>query len=152
DEALAACDAPVWQGHVPLILRGRHAWVEARAGRVSEGVARMREVLRESPDYWWGWEQLATWCRDGQDHAGYLEAAEALARLAPQDPVSFGYLGEARQRTGDAAGAREALRRATEIAPGYAFAALALFNMDLTGGDLEGAAATLAALRPHADG
>jgi hypothetical protein len=112
----------------------------------------MRELLKESPDYWWAWENVAIWCRDTQDHAGYLEAAQALVRLAPQDPISYGYLGEARQRTGDAAAAREAYRRATELSPSYVFGALALFDMDLEGGNLEGAASTLAALRTHADG
>ncbi len=151
DEARAACNDPVWQGQPPLTLRGRAAWVEARAGRIAEAAERMRALLETAPDYWWGWEQLAIWSRDRGDNADYLRAAEALVRLAPQDVIGFGYLGEARLRSGDRAGAYEAYRRAVQLAPGYLFGAMSLFDMQLQDGDHEGAAATLAGLRPHAD-
>ena len=32
DEARLACNADVWLGQVPMILRGRLAWIEAKAG------------------------------------------------------------------------------------------------------------------------
>jgi cellulose synthase operon protein C len=152
DEARSACDAPVWQGQPPLILRGRAAWVEAQRGDVPAAAAQMRAVLDIDPDYWWGWEQLAGWRRQLGDQAGYLQAAEALVRLAPQDSISYGYLGDARRQGGDRAAARAAFERAVDLAPAYPFGALALFDLQLEDGDVDDAAVTLGGLRGQVDG
>lgn len=152
EEALAACNAPIWQGQPTLILRGRSAWIEARRGHISEAIAQMKAVLEQAPDYWWGWDQLAGWCRTAQDHEGYKSAGEALVRLAPRDPVSYGYLGEAKLRLGDREGARDAYRRSIAVAPSYTFGGLQLFHLQLDDNQMDEAAATLDTVRAHGNG
>jgi tetratricopeptide (TPR) repeat protein len=143
DEAEAACNASLWAGRPPLVLRGRAAWVVAQRGNVAEAVRRMRAVLAEDSEYYWGWEQLASWLRNSGTPAEYLEAAQMLVRLAPDDPISLGYLGEAQIRNGNKEAGKNNYRRALELAPDYAFAAYALFDAQLADGELDEAAQTL---------
>jgi tetratricopeptide (TPR) repeat protein len=149
DAALDACRASVWDGQPPLFLRGRAAWVEGKRGNVQEAIALMRQAVAEDPNYYWGWEQLARWYRSEGANAEYLEAAGNLVRLAPQNPTALAYAGEAKQRTGDCAGAKEDYRRALDLAPDFIFVALNLFDMQLEDNELDAAAATLELLRKH---
>jgi hypothetical protein len=57
-----------------------------------------------------------------------LRASRALVRLGPQNPTSYGYLGEALLRTGDRVTAKEALLQALQIEPRYAFAGYQLID------------------------
>jgi tetratricopeptide (TPR) repeat protein len=152
DEAAAACAAPVWEGRPPLILRGRAAWLEAQRGRTAEAIRRMKAVLAEDPEYFWGWDQLAIWQREIGTPAEYQEAATMLIRLAPQDPVGLGYLGEAQLRAGDRAAAKVSYRRSVELSPDYAFGWQALFDAQLADDGVDDAAQTLALLRQHVKG
>jgi tetratricopeptide (TPR) repeat protein len=152
DEAEAACLTPVWGGRPPLILRGRAAWLLAQRGKVAEAAERMRQVLAEDPEYYWGWEQLAGWWRDAGTPEQYLEAARMLVRLAPQDPVSLGFLGEALLRSGNRGAGKDAFRRSFDLAPDYAFGGQALFDAHLADEELEDAAATLALLEARVGG
>jgi tetratricopeptide (TPR) repeat protein len=152
DEAIAACQAPVWAGRPPLILRGRVAWIEAQRGNVAEAISRMRAVVAEDSEYYWGWEQLASWVRDRGTAAEYLEAAQMLVRLAPDDAMSLGYLGEAQLRSGNRAAGKTTYRRALELAPAYTFAGQALFDAQLDDEELDDAAQTLAILETHSAG
>lgn len=146
DEAEAACRPPAWDGP-PLILRGRLAWLKAQRGDVAAAVTQMRAALAEDPDYHWGWTQLADWLRDRGTPQEYLEAGENLVRLGPGRAMSYGYRGEGRHRAGDRAGAKDDFRKAFETDPSYGFAGMFLFDMQLADGELDAAAATLAALK-----
>src|SRR5262249_60702393 len=66
DEAAAACDPGVWNGQPPRTLRGRAAWIEARRGNVQGAIERMRALVVEDANYWWGWNPL----RQGDRGAG----------------------------------------------------------------------------------
>jgi tetratricopeptide (TPR) repeat protein len=146
-EALMACRAPVWDGPPPLILRGRAAWVEAERGNFPEAIRQMRVALQEDPNYYWGWSRLTEWTRSNATDPDYLEAASHMVRLAPNNPVSFGYRGEARQRVGDRAGAKQDYQKAIELDPAYGFAGLALFDEQMQDNELDAAAQTLDLLR-----
>jgi tetratricopeptide (TPR) repeat protein len=152
DEAEAACLPPSWGDRPPLILRGRAAWVAACRGDLAGAMARMRPVLEENPGYHWGWSRLVEWARDAGTKEQYLEAAEGLARGAPEDAVSLAYLGEAKLRAGDSDGAKASFRRALEIAPEHDFVAMSLFDLELEAGEIEAAGAALDALKTHGDG
>jgi hypothetical protein len=107
----------------------------------------MRNVLAYHPDYRWGWRNLADWLCVAGPATEYLEAAEALLRLTPSDPVALAIRGEARFKTDDRAGARNDFRRALELADHYAFAAFYLFDIELADEDYEAAARTLETLK-----
>src|SRR5207244_9452598 len=112
----------------------------------------MRAVVAEDPGYWWGWSQLSEWYRDHGTPVEYVEAAEAMVRLAPYDSVSLGCRGEARLRSGDRAGAKADFRQAIEYAPDYAFGGYTLFDMQLADRELHDAAKTLEHLQRHVGG
>ncbi len=152
DEADQACSPPCWGVRPPILLRGRAAWIVARRGDLAGAMTGMRAVLDDDPDYGWGWRQLAGWAREAGTAEEYLEASQALARLWPEVAVSQGYLAEALLRTGDRAGAKEGYRRALELAPGYDFAAMSLFDLELEDGELDAAGNTLEGLKSREDG
>ncbi|MCX7702007.1 MAG: tetratricopeptide repeat protein, partial [Gemmataceae bacterium] len=153
DEAMAACAPPAFaEQTIPHILRGRAAWVEFQRGRLQLAIAMMEKIVKEEPDYYWGWQRLADWYEASQRPEKFLEASEHLVRLAPRDAMSFEYRGEARRAAGDHTGAKEDFRRAFEIDPEYMMAGLNLLDEQLADDELEEAAETLAILREHSDG
>ncbi len=153
EDGLAVCAwVPPGDSRPPLELRGRAAWIEGRRGNLAGAIARMREVVAEDPGYAWGWRQLADWHRDAGDASEFLEAARQVARLYPQSAVAFETLGQALLRNGDEKAAEADFARAFELAPDAPAAGLALFDLRLKRGDLDGAAAALRGLRTHGEG
>jgi tetratricopeptide (TPR) repeat protein len=151
DEAEAACRPATWNGNSPLILRGRLAWVKAQRGEVAAALTEMRAALAQDPAYYWGWRQLADWLRDHGTAEEYRNAGDNLVRLAPERADSHGYRGEGRDRCGDRAGAKDDFLRSLERDPAYRFGAIYLFDFQVADGELEAAAATLAAVKTTGD-
>jgi tetratricopeptide (TPR) repeat protein len=149
DEAEAACHPEAWNGHPPMELRARSAWLQAEQGNLGEAIERMKAVVADEPQFFGAWSRLADWCQHAEDKEGYLQASEALVRINPQYEVSYGYLGEARLLNGDRKGAVEAYRHGFELNPQYEFAGNALFDLQMEDGDLAGAAATVGVLKSH---
>ena len=85
DEAMAACTAEAWCERRPVTLRGRAAWVAARRGDARGAIPQTRDALAQDTDYYWGWQNLADWTCDAGETALYLEAAEAMVRLVPDN-------------------------------------------------------------------
>ncbi len=152
NEALDACHPPVFGGALPLILRGRAAWVMAARGDRDSAISAMREILQADPDYYWGWQQIANWYDAVEAHADYLEAAENLVRLGPTDPAAYGYRGEAKLFGGDRRGAKADFQKAFDLDPNYAFAGLHLMDELLADDELDTANKTLARLQEHIGG
>ena len=152
DEALATCRPAIWPEHPPVELRAREAWIAAEQGRIEDAIAAMRAAVADEPNFYGGWHRLADWLRERQDAAAYLEAAKALVRIDPQYELSYGYLGEALLLNGDRRGAREAYRRAFELAPTYEFAGFSLFDLQLEDEQLDDAEKALGVLRAHVGG
>ena len=151
NEALEACNAPIWQGHPPNELRARAAWIEAERGQGAAAVKLMEAVVRDDPNFYGAWSKLADWYHVLGDKDGYMRAAEALVRLSPHYEVSLGYLGEARFIKGDKRGAREALERAFELNPRYEFAGNLLYDMHFEAEEYDQAAAWSARVREHSE-
>lgn len=152
EDASAACDAEVWGDRPPVSLRGRAAWVVARGGDLSDAIDRMRAVLAEDGDYYWGWWNLAEWCRDRDRPDEYLKAAEEMVRLAPDSPHAVSCRGNARRRSGDRAGAKADFRRASDMSPAYGYAVFQLFDLEVEDWNFKAAAQVLEVLRAHHDG
>ncbi|WP_337174245.1 C39 family peptidase [Paludisphaera sp.] len=151
DEALAACSPPIFGDRPPSVLRGRAAWVLHARGDRDEARERMRALVAENPEYGWAWRQLLEWSRHDDDPAEQLEAATQCVRLYGEDPSALVELGEARNRAGDRLGAREAFARAVAAAPGYDYARIELFDVELAVDNPVGASRALAPLIERGD-
>ncbi|MCW8133350.1 MAG: tetratricopeptide repeat protein, partial [Planctomycetota bacterium] len=152
DEALAACRPAIFGDKQPIELRGRAAWIKAQAGRGEEAIADMRALLKEAPEYAWGWYQLVRWYYQTEEAKPYLEAAQTYMKLAPNNAIALAYLGDAWLRNKDRDGARAAFERACELDPDYPFPAASLFDMHLEDKDHEGAARALIRMNKYAEG
>ncbi len=151
DEALDVCRS-FPGGHAPPELAARAAWVLAAMGDRDAALAAMRDVVAGEPNHGWAWMQIADWSEAAGDFEASLAAAEQLARITPVDAVTQSYLAHAARLTGDGARAKQAFRRALEVAPDHAFASVNLFDMELQDGELDAARATLALLVKHCSG
>lgn len=149
NEASEACRPPVWGDHSPVQLRGRLAWLQSQQHNLSQAIEDIRAVLAEEPSYWAGWCWLWSWCCDVGDFRGCLAAAEAICRIAPQYEVSLGYLGEAKRLNNDPEGAYTAFEQAFALNPSYEYAGNALFDLQLSRGELRKAEVTLRLLQRH---
>ena len=130
---------------------GRHG--SRLAGATREARSReMRDVLAQDTDYYWGWQNLADWTCDAGETALYLEAAEAMVRLAPDNVGAAQYRGDARLKTGDRDGAKDEFRRAIEKSPLGCWAAFQLFDVELEDRNFETAGQVLKALKSHDGG
>jgi tetratricopeptide (TPR) repeat protein len=147
-EAIEACGGD----DAPLTLRGRVAWIEAKRGNRPAAIKRMTREVKDDPSYYWGWMQLADWHAEEGDKKEYLDAAKRMVRLAPQNAVAMGYLGDAKLKNGDRAGAKADFRRSIELEPDYSFGALTLFDLHLKDGELDAAAQVLALAKTHIGG
>ncbi len=147
DEAAAACTPGLWDHQPPLELRARAAWIEAQRGRLSNAITLMRRVLEENPGHFWGWKELADWLWQKGEHEDAVHAATQMARLAPLNPVPFGYRADLKLRRKDIPGAREDFQRAFQLDPAYAYAGFNLFQLQLEDQDFAGAEQTLQVLQ-----
>jgi len=152
EEAQAACSPPLWNGHPPIPLRGRAAWLLAVQGDVDAAVQRMQQIVAEDPQFVWGWFRLADWHREAGRNAENLEVVQTIIRLLPHDAVAHVHLADAYERLKDPAAARQAYRRAVQLQPDHEYAALSLFDLALADGDMEEATETLEHLRRHIGG
>jgi cellulose synthase operon protein C len=152
EEAAAACRAPALGDPPPLTLRGRAAWVEAKRGHRPKAIALMKEVVASDPGYLWGWRNLAQWYDAEGRKKECLDASEQMVRLAPDDPVAYGYRGEARKALGDRPGAKADFAKAFDLDPRFDAAGLHLVAEQLDANEIDAAGRTLARVRENADG
>jgi tetratricopeptide (TPR) repeat protein len=152
DEALAACRPAELGDPLPVELRGRAAWVEARRGDRAKAIALMKAIVADEPTFTLGWRQLAAWYDAAGRPRECLEAAEQFVKLEPQNPVAFVYRGEARRGVADRRGALADFAKAFELDPAFEAAGMNLVTEQLATGDTAGASRTLATLREHSDG
>lgn len=153
DAAILACDQGIAACHSDLhLLRGRRAWVDARRGRVADAVQTMRDVLAQNAGYVWGWHQLSEWLLSQDRHDEATAALERLQQLLPHDPWVSRQIGMLKLERKDPDGARAAFARALSVAPDDENAAHHLFDLQLNGGDLAGAADTLGVMQLHQPG
>jgi tetratricopeptide (TPR) repeat protein len=151
-EALAACRPAAWPTQPPVSLRMREAWILAQTGRLDKSIKMLEALVAEEPGEAEALKQLAEAYGQADRQADHLQAVEQLARLAPNDATTFGYLGEAYTANGLFDQAKDAYRRAMAIEPGYAYAGLRLFDLHLHFRELNEARQVLDHLRVHLGG
>lgn len=152
DEAFAASRPAIFGDDLPVDLRSAAASIEAERGNVPEAIKQMQPLLDEEPSYFPGWIRLADWCSVAGEYGEAITAAQEMVRIAPQDAMSFGYLGATKLLNSDRDGAKEAFRYAMTLAPTYAYAGLMLFDLHVGDDDLSAADETLQSLREHVGG
>ena len=149
-EAVEACAPDALRDRVPFVLEGRAAWVDAQRGDLTGAIARMKAVVDRVPDYQWGWANLVEWYAAQNEPARAVEAARRWAWLDASSVVPLGWLGELTMQLGERAEAKEVFQRAMRLAPGYVFAGLKYFELQLADEEYEEAARTIEIMRPHA--
>jgi cellulose synthase operon protein C len=138
DEALAVCQAVSADGYRHEQLRYVEAGIEATRGNYEESIRQLEELTKQAPDYYAAWERLAGIYREwGDKKREYLRVTRGMARLAPQEPTVFGYLGEAYMLNNQRAEAKHAFRQALSLSPDYGFAGGKLFDLFYEDGELE---------------
>jgi tetratricopeptide (TPR) repeat protein len=153
DEAIRACQDGAAAGtHAVYLLRGLHAWIEARRRQLPEAIRLMRAVLAENASYDWGWNLLAQWLAEQEALPEAATALEHLLRLRPHDAWPQRQLGFLRLRQDDLAGARTAFAAALRLEPTDVAAAQNLLDLQLRADDLAGAADTLRVMQTHQPG
>jgi|CXWL01.1.fsa_nt_gi tetratricopeptide (TPR) repeat protein len=149
DEAIEICNTVMPDGHRPEQLQFVEAGIEMSRGRIYRGMDIMQSLTRRSPGYLPGWARLADLYRTDESRSSdYLDAARQMVRLAPRESIAYGYLAEASMQCGNRDEAREALRQAVVLDPGYQFASDTLFQIFIEDDDVEGAE-RLAAMLTH---
>jgi tetratricopeptide (TPR) repeat protein len=152
EEAIAACTPNAFGHEPPTPLRGRAAWIQAEKGNRREAIRQMTAVLRDAPDYFWGWKMLANWYEASGETAEFLRAAEQIVRLAPGDPVALFMRGNARRAAEQLPGAIDDYRRAFEIDPRFEEAVFQLIGAQLAAGHADDAAESLRLVSERATG
>lgn len=132
-------------------LDGRAAWVMWRSGRVMEAIFEMRKLVKQFPNYYWGWMQLADWQARQQQWVDVLTMAEELVRLNPRDPNGYFYRAWAKENLNDPQAARADYLYAFDLQPWYIAAAWQLFNMYVRGGEWQRAEKILEKTKKYAD-
>lgn len=149
EDAIATCTPTQLDTDLPVSLAARVAWIKYQQGNIDQAIEDMQAVVAKDSDYYAGWYNLTDWYRQHNNLEAYLTAAQQLVRLAPKDSISWGYQGDAKQKTGDRLGAKSDFRKAFELDPEYTFAGSSLFDLELEGLETEAAAHTLARLKEH---
>ncbi|MCU0795389.1 MAG: tetratricopeptide repeat protein [Akkermansiaceae bacterium] len=150
--ALAACAAVPGENVAPVNLRGRHAWILLHSGQPQRGLEAMKKLLVESPDYSWGFGEVATWLEERQNWQELRDHARAWLRAAPNHTRALACLGLAERQLGQPDAARAAYSRAHALDPEYAFVARQLLDLQMDAGKYDDARSTLATLRHYSPG
>lgn len=130
DEAERVPDNSPWgEQEMPHPLQGRRAWLQAVRGNLPDAMRRMRSVLDQHRDYYWGWEMYALWAEQRADTTEWLRAAEEMIRLAPRQPGPYCVAAEAALHKGQRDKGIAYLRQALKADPRSPLAAQTLLGL-----------------------
>jgi predicted Zn-dependent protease len=152
DEAKESATPKLFEQDSPTILQGRAAWVEARRGNLPLACREMQALVAIEPTYYWGWQQLAEWNNELGRQEDFLEAAEKLVELRPENPIALAMRGDARLQLDDREGGKSDLREAQQLEPGYSYPGMLLFDACLQDEEYPQARSVLAVLDEHITG
>jgi cellulose synthase operon protein C len=151
-EADAACDPEIFNHRPPAALRACRARMEAQRGNLVSAIERMQAVLQENTGFAAGWQDMADWLWQRKQPEEALAAITNVRRLDPLNPVPLGYRANMKMQKKDRAGAKVDLEFALKLSPGYSFAALNLFELQLADAEMREAGHTLELIKRHLGG
>lgn len=137
-EALKLGDAPEVRTLLGMSLVG--------AGKYGDAVGALEAAFKKDPRQIQAGTALVTIYLQTEQAARALAVAEALVKQQPNQPGLLNLLGMARDRHGDAAGARSALEQALKLDPQFSPPQVSLARMDIAAGAYDKAAARLNAV------
>ena len=149
DAALNAVRPKVFGDNVPIELKSREAWIEGERGNLETAIRKMEAVIKQDPDYFWAWHRLAEWYEFTEQPVKYHKASKEMARLEPQNPVSWGYLASAELQLDNRSAAKKHFLQAVQISPAYSYASSQLIDMQLVDKQYDDALATVELTSPH---
>ncbi|HEX9961976.1 MAG TPA: tetratricopeptide repeat protein, partial [Pyrinomonadaceae bacterium] len=148
DEAIAVCQTKFSDGYRHEQLRYVEAGIEATRGNYDESIKQLEELAVTNPDYYPAWERLASIYSDWEEKkSDYLRVTRELTRLAPQNSVTFGFLGEACLLNGKREEAKKAFQQAIKLSPEYEFGGNSLFDLYFEDSELQNCKAVLKTLK-----
>ncbi|HEY1398502.1 XrtA/PEP-CTERM system TPR-repeat protein PrsT [Roseateles sp.] len=137
-EALKSRDAPEFRTALGLSL--------LRGGQSGDAVGELEKAFQRDPrQVYAGMALVSLYLRGGQT-AKAVGVADKLVKQDPNNPTAWIQLGVARRAAGNAAGAREAYQKASQLDPGLLEAQLGLARVDITERQFDAAQTRLAAL------
>ena len=137
-EALKSRDAPEFRTALGLSL--------LRGGQSGDAVGELEKAFQRDPrQVYAGMALVSLYLRGGQT-AKAIGVADKLVKQDPNNPTAWIQLGVARRAAGNAAGAREAYQKASQLDPGLLEAQLGLARVDITERQFDAAQTRLAAL------
>lgn len=147
-DAQASLSASRWPSGRPSEISGYEAWMQAHLGDVAEAIRRMQAVLEHDPGYTYGWQLLADWYRQSDDHEQALRCARRWLELSPRNTSALVQLAEQCLQDGNdnAALRQEAqhyLERALTLDVDSEYILLTLLDSYLDGGQHNDARALL---------
>lgn len=147
-EAFDICTTENSAGYVDDQLKFVRAGLESTRGNFQESLRILEELTRSSPDYYPAWERLAAFYSESEESkSDYLRVTEGMARLAPQDPITLGYFGEACLLNSKREDAKRVFKQAITASPEYEFGLLSLFDLHLEDNEFKKAEATIGIMR-----
>lgn len=147
DEAIEVCKTSFASGYRPERLRFTQAGIEAARGNYDEALRVLERLGADSPDYYAVWERLAGIYRNQENKKiDYMRVSKNMTRLAPQEPTTYGFYGEACLLNGKRDEAKQALAQALMLSPDYDFAGATLFDLYLEDNEMEKCRETLKTL------
>lgn len=136
-EAIEVCQTKS-DGFIPEQLRFVRAGIEAASGNHLECIRQYEELTKSSPDYYPAWERLAEYYSRMEDKKPeYLRVTRAMVRLAPQNPIVYGFLGEACLLLKKRGEAKRAFGQSIKLSPEYDYGGLNLFDLHFHDDELE---------------
>lgn len=137
-EALKSRDAPEFRTALGLSL--------LRGGQSGDAVGELEKAFQRDPrQVYAGMALVSLYLRGGQT-AKAVGIADKLVKQDPNNPTAWIQLGVARRAANNAAGAREAYQKASQLDPGLVEAQLGLVRVDITERQFDAAQTRLTAL------
>lgn len=143
EEAFECSRTKIFGDHIPLILRGREAWLYSTQDKLDIAVEKMRLVVSNDPYYLWGWEQLANWHMTMKRFKDALDDIEMVVRLSPLNDSAYTTRAQIYEELDRSTDAESDYQKVIAINPANVFAGWQLFQLQIKRGDIKSAQNTI---------